>query len=215
MLFWTNPRSDTSQNSSSITTNFPSPKPSKENKDMWGNCWRSKDELISDIPLWGPTHGHINVGQPAKTYIHQLCVDTRYSLEDLPGTMNDRDGWQERIRKVCVVSMTWWYIYIYIYIYHLKDLELNNSQRLICFKTSTNQANQPEIISQHKNTNKEFCSVYHRTNTGSHPPILVKIRQVSAGKCEVAWAEFGKLQNERVIFPSKSEWSSQLKLAPK
>ena len=25
-------------------------------------CWRSKDELISDVLLWTPTHGYSNVG---------------------------------------------------------------------------------------------------------------------------------------------------------
>ena len=27
-----------------------------------GHCWRSKDELISDVLLWKPTHGHASVG---------------------------------------------------------------------------------------------------------------------------------------------------------
>ena len=35
-----------------------------------GHCWRSKEKLIYDILLRTPsTHGQINVGQPAKTYI--------------------------------------------------------------------------------------------------------------------------------------------------
>ena len=41
-----------------------------------GHCWRNKDELISDILLWTPTHGHTSDGQPAKTYIHQFCAAT-------------------------------------------------------------------------------------------------------------------------------------------
>ena len=36
------------------------------------HCWRSKDELINDIPLWTPIHGYTSAGQPAKTYTHQL-----------------------------------------------------------------------------------------------------------------------------------------------
>ena len=31
------------------------------------NCWKSKDEFISDMLLWTPTHGCARVGQPAKT----------------------------------------------------------------------------------------------------------------------------------------------------
>ena len=44
------------------------------------HCWRSKEELISDIFLW--THGHTSVGWPATTYIHHLCVDTGCRLMD-------------------------------------------------------------------------------------------------------------------------------------
>ena len=41
-----------------------------------GHCWRSKDELISDILLWTPSHGCTSVGQPARTYLQQLCMET-------------------------------------------------------------------------------------------------------------------------------------------
>ena len=34
-----------------------------------GHCWRSKDELISDVLLWTPTYGCAKVGRPARTYI--------------------------------------------------------------------------------------------------------------------------------------------------
>ena len=34
-----------------------------------GHCWRSKDELISDILLWTPSNGWAKVGRPARTYI--------------------------------------------------------------------------------------------------------------------------------------------------
>ena len=60
------------------------------------HSWRSKVELISDILLWTSPHGHLSVIQPAKTSIHQFYADTGCRLEDLPGTMNDRDGWGER-----------------------------------------------------------------------------------------------------------------------
>ena len=53
------------------------------------------------------------VGWPARTYLQQLCANTGCSLEDLPGAMDDRDGWWERVREICVSSETsWWYIYI-------------------------------------------------------------------------------------------------------
>ena len=55
-----------------------------------GHCWRSKDELISDVLLWTPTYGCAKAGRPARTYIQQLCEDTGCNLEDLPEAMNDR-----------------------------------------------------------------------------------------------------------------------------
>ena len=61
-----------------------------------GHCWRSKDELISDIRRGTTWNRRPNVGRPATSYIKELCVDTGCSLEDLPEAMNDRDGWRER-----------------------------------------------------------------------------------------------------------------------
>ena len=49
-----------------------------------GHCWRSRDKLISDVLLWTPTYGQAKAGQPARTYIQQLCEDTGCSLVDLP-----------------------------------------------------------------------------------------------------------------------------------
>ena len=57
------------------------------------HCWRSRDEIISDLLLWIPSHGRVKVGRPAKTYIPQLCTDTGRSLEDLPEAMNDKERW--------------------------------------------------------------------------------------------------------------------------
>ena len=55
-----------------------------------GHCWRSKDELISDVLLWTPTYGRAKAGRPAWTYIQQLCEDP----EDLLEAMNDREKWR-------------------------------------------------------------------------------------------------------------------------
>ena len=32
-----------------------------------GHCWRSMDELISDVLLWTPTYGRAKAGRPART----------------------------------------------------------------------------------------------------------------------------------------------------
>ena len=47
-------------------------------------------------------------------HVCQFCVDIRYCLEDLPGSMNDRDGLKERIRKICAVSAVWWWYQAFI-----------------------------------------------------------------------------------------------------
>ena len=72
-----------------------------------GHCWRSKDELKSDVLLWTPPHGCAR--PPTKTYLKQLCTDTGCSLEDLPETMDDRDDWREWVREIRASNMTWWW----------------------------------------------------------------------------------------------------------
>ena len=71
-----------------------------------GLCWRSKDELISDVLLWTPAYGQAKAGRPARTYIQQLCEDTGCSPEDLPEVMDDREKWRERVRDICASGMT-------------------------------------------------------------------------------------------------------------
>ena len=73
-----------------------------------GHCWRSKDELISDVLLWIPAYDQAKSGRPARTYIQQLCEDTGCSPEDQPEAMNDREKWRERVRDIRASSMTWW-----------------------------------------------------------------------------------------------------------
>ena len=74
-----------------------------------GHCWRSRDELIRDVPLWIPTHGRAKAGRPARTYIQQLCEDTGCCPEDLPRAMNDREEWRERVRDIRAASTIWWW----------------------------------------------------------------------------------------------------------
>ena len=74
-----------------------------------GHCWRSRDELISDVLLWTPTYGRAKAGRPARTYIQQLCEDTECGTEDLPEAMNDREKWWERVRDIYASGTTWWW----------------------------------------------------------------------------------------------------------
>ena len=34
-----------------------------------GHCWRSKDEIVSDVLLWTPAYGQSKAGRPARTFI--------------------------------------------------------------------------------------------------------------------------------------------------
>ena len=90
-----------------------------------GHGWRSKDELISDVLLWTPSQERAKVVRLVRTYIQQLCVDTRCSLKDQLGAMDDRDeietwayighSWRFPI------YLLWIHIWLYIYIY-IKEL---------------------------------------------------------------------------------------------
>ena len=55
-----------------------------------GHYLRNKAKLISDLLLRTAAHGCASVGRLAKTYLHQLCVDTRCNLENLPGGTYDK-----------------------------------------------------------------------------------------------------------------------------
>ena len=72
-----------------------------------GHCWRSKNELISDVLQWTPTYGCAKAGRPARTYIQQLCEDTGCNPEDLPEAMNDWEKWRERVRDIRAGGTTW------------------------------------------------------------------------------------------------------------
>ena len=74
-----------------------------------GHCWRSKDELVSDVLLWTPTYGQAKAGWPARTYIQQLCEDTGCNPEDLPEAMNDREKWREMVKDIRAGGTTWWW----------------------------------------------------------------------------------------------------------
>ena len=65
-----------------------------------GHCWRSREELISDVhlftwPMYTPSHDREKTGWPAWTYIQLLSEDLGCSPEDLPETMNDMEEWRE------------------------------------------------------------------------------------------------------------------------
>ena len=73
-----------------------------------GHCWRSRDELMSDVLLWTLSHRRAKAGRPTRTYIQQLCIDMWCSPKDLPEAMDDREGWGERVRDIRADGATWW-----------------------------------------------------------------------------------------------------------
>ena len=89
-----------------------------------GHCWRSKDELISDVLLWTPTYGCAKAGRPARTYIQQLCEDTGCNPEDLPEAMMiGRSSERGSGISVLARATSWWWWYIY-----MRKLELNPTE---------------------------------------------------------------------------------------
>ena len=74
-----------------------------------GHCWRSQEELISDVLLGTPACGRVKAGRLSRTYMQQLCEDTGCSPEDLPKARNDREKWRERVWDIRASGRTWWW----------------------------------------------------------------------------------------------------------
>ena len=72
-----------------------------------GHCWRSWDELISDILLWTSPHGRAEVWRPSRIYIQRLCADTGCDFEDLLEAMVGRERWRERARDIRADGGQW------------------------------------------------------------------------------------------------------------
>ena len=84
-----------------------------------GHCLRSKNELIRNVIQWTSSHGQAKAGRPARIYLSHLCANTGCSLEDLPGAMDDRDRWRERVREIRASSITWWSWLVPFFFLHL------------------------------------------------------------------------------------------------
>ena len=89
-------------------TYFPSQTIHVRHADEVRHCWWSKDELISDVCWWTPSHGRTSVRRLARIYILQLCVESGCCLDDQSRVMDERDGWEEKVRELRSISMTWW-----------------------------------------------------------------------------------------------------------
>ena len=86
------------------------------------HCWRSRDELISDILLWTPPHGRAKAGRPARNPHTAVLWGYRCSSEDLPEAMKDRGEWRERVRDIRAGGLTrwwWWWLFLIIHSTHI------------------------------------------------------------------------------------------------
>ena len=59
-------------------------------------CWRSKDKLQSNILIEIPTHGHCNVGRPAKKKKNITFINSEWIGNVIKGI--DRDGCRKRTK---------------------------------------------------------------------------------------------------------------------
>ena len=117
-----------------------------------GYCWRSRDELISDVLQWTPSHGRVKAGWSARTYIQQLCANTGCSPEDLLEAMDDREGGRERVRDIRADSATWWW---WLLVYLLLNQNVNGhlmAYSIISTRNSMAQSADHFIKLEGKNT---------------------------------------------------------------
>ena len=94
-----------------------------------GHCWRSRDELISNVLQWTPIYDQAKAGWSARTYIQQLCEDMGCSPEDLPEGMNDGEKWREKVRDIRAGSTTWWWWWHNLFFIVLLIVEITIQQK--------------------------------------------------------------------------------------
>ena len=116
MISWTNSGSNTSQNSSYTATCLPLQTIQIRRTRHAGHCWKSKDELISNVLLWTTTHGHTSVDQSAKTCLSsvrtQNTAEKIYQERCLIG-MNGKRETENSVLSVWLGDMYRLKIYLY------------------------------------------------------------------------------------------------------
>ena len=71
------------------------------------HCWRSRDELISDVLLWTPSHGRAKARRPARTTysssvrIRDVTLRTCQKKWTI-GRSGDREEWHDKMIR-------WWW----------------------------------------------------------------------------------------------------------
>ncbi len=62
------------------------------------HSFRAKEEAVSKVILWQPSHGQKSRGRPPTTYVDLLMRDTGLRVEELATTMLDRGLWMSYSR---------------------------------------------------------------------------------------------------------------------
>ena len=71
-----------------------------------GHSVRQKDQNVSELVLWEPTHGTKSKGGQSKTFVDTLKEDTGCtSAEEIKSCMEDRDVWREIVSRCSVKSV--------------------------------------------------------------------------------------------------------------
>ena len=68
-----------------------------------GHCWRSRDELISDVLLWTP---HMAEQKLDNQHEHTFSNSVRIRVVVQKTCQNDREKWRERVRDIRATSTT-------------------------------------------------------------------------------------------------------------
>ena len=71
-----------------------------------GHCWRSNNELVSDVLPWTPKHGQRSRGRPANTFVDQMVEYIECKVEELINLMDNRDEWKKHVLE-CRENSTW------------------------------------------------------------------------------------------------------------
>ena len=112
--YWTSPGVKTPQDTNYTATCLPSRKLYKLDKPYTQDTAGEARTNSSVMYSYGPLHmAKQKSGRPARTYIQQLCEDTRCNPEDLPKAMNDREKWREKVRDIRAGGMTWWWWWLW------------------------------------------------------------------------------------------------------
>ncbi len=99
--YWTSPGDNTPRDTNYTATCLPSRKlyrlDEPDTPDTAGEARASSNVAFSNRPLY--TNAQVLKNQLELIYNSSLRIQC--SLEDQPEAMDDRDGWQERVREIC------------------------------------------------------------------------------------------------------------------